>query len=123
MTTANSVRITIRYADNGGFPWAKEQRFGWRPWQTYSWNDTSRFVATPKEREEWVTTGDSVRQHRVRHVWPWNDFRAPATGMTERPTSYGAGRAEETWLAAVTRPAFPPGGSPADAELDRGSAD
>ncbi|MFC6022029.1 S8 family serine peptidase [Plantactinospora solaniradicis] len=109
VTTANSVRISTRYADNGGFPWAKEQRFGWRPWQTYSWNDTSRFVATPKEREEWVTSGDSVWQHRVSHEWPWNDFGALATGMTERPTSYGAGRAEETWLAPVTRPASPRG--------------
>ncbi|MBX7266410.1 S8 family serine peptidase [Micromonospora sp. Llam7] len=109
VTPANSVRITTRYADNGGFPWAKEQRFGWRPWQEYSWNDMSRFVATPLEREEWVTTGDSVWQHRVSHEWPWNSFGALDTGMAEPPTTYRAGRAAETWLAPVTRPASPRG--------------
>ncbi|MEN3612440.1 S8 family serine peptidase [Plantactinospora sp. ZYX-F-223] len=109
VTPTNSTRITTRYADNGGFPWAKEQRFGWRPWQTYAWNDTSRFVATPKEREEWVTTGDSVWQHRVSHEWPWNEMGPLASGMAERPTSYRARRAEETWLAPVVRPASPRG--------------
>ncbi|MDW5325002.1 S8 family serine peptidase [Plantactinospora sp. KLBMP9567] len=109
VTPANSTRITTRYADNGGFPWAKEQRFGWRPWQTYAWNDTSRFVATPKEREEWVTTGDSVWQHRVSHEWPWNEMGALDSGMAERPTSYRARSAEETWLAPVVRPASPRG--------------
>ncbi|MEQ4300063.1 S8 family serine peptidase [Plantactinospora sp. B6F1] len=109
MTPANSTRITTRYADNGGFPWAKEQRFGWRPWQTYAWNDTSRFVATPKEREEWVTAGDSIWQHRVSHEWPWNDFGALQSGMIEPPTSYRARRAEQTWLAPVVRPASPRG--------------
>ncbi len=44
VTPANSARVTTRYADNGGFNWAKEQRFGWRPWQEYSWNDAQRFV-------------------------------------------------------------------------------
>ncbi|MDG4786677.1 S8 family serine peptidase [Micromonospora sp. WMMD1102] len=109
VTANNSTRITTRYADNGGFPWAKEQRFGWRPWQTYAWNDTSRFVATPKEREEWVTTGDALWQHRVSHEWPWNDFGALQTGMTEPPTSYRAGRAEQTWIAPVVRPNSPRG--------------
>ncbi|MEO3928760.1 S8 family serine peptidase [Micromonosporaceae bacterium B7E4] len=109
VTPTNSTRITTRYADNGGFPWAKEQRFGWRPWQTYAWNDTSRFVATPKEREEWVTTGDSVWQHRVSHEWPWNEMGALDSGMAERPTSYRARRTEETWLAPVVRPASPRG--------------
>ncbi|MFY1669971.1 S8 family serine peptidase [Plantactinospora sp. WMMB334] len=109
VTPANSARITTRYADNGGFPWAKEQRFGWRPWQTYAWNDTSRFVATPEQREEWVTSGDSVWQHRVSHDWPWNDFGPLATGMLEPPTSYRARRSGETWLAPVVRPASPRG--------------
>ncbi|MFI6763769.1 peptidase S8, partial [Micromonospora sp. NPDC050417] len=109
VTPENSARITSSYADNGGIPWEKEQRFGWRPWQTYSWNDHFRFVETPKVREEWVTSGDSLWQHRVAHDWPWNDFGPLATGMTEPPTSYRAGRREESWLSAVVRPASPKG--------------
>jgi hypothetical protein len=109
VTPANSVRITSRYADNGGFPWAKEQRFGWRPWQTYSWNDASRFVATPKEREEWVTTGDSLWQHRVVHGWPWNDFGSLLGGMTEAPRDYRPGKLSESWFGPVVRPASPRG--------------
>ncbi|WP_329104140.1 S8 family serine peptidase [Micromonospora sp. NBC_01699] len=109
VTPANSVRITSSYADNGGLSWQKEQRFGWRPWQTFSWNDSSRFVATPLVREEWVTSGDSLWQHRVVHNWPWNDFGALAVGMTEAPTAYRAGSARESWLAPVVRPASPTG--------------
>jgi subtilisin family serine protease len=109
VTPANSVRITSRYADNGGFGWEKEQRFGWRPWQTYSWNDDSRFVATPYQREEWVTAGDSLWQHRVTHNWPWNDFGPLASGMTEPPRDYRGGKAAETWLGSVVRPASPLG--------------
>ncbi|MGW4467882.1 S8 family serine peptidase [Micromonospora sp. NPDC004704] len=109
VTEANSVRITSTYADNGGIPWQKEQRFGWRPWQTFSWNDSSRFVETPKVREEWVTSGDSLWQHRVVHDWPWNDFGSLAGGMTEPPTSYRAGRSQESWIAPVVRPASPAG--------------
>ncbi|MFY1691872.1 S8 family serine peptidase [Plantactinospora sp. WMMB782] len=105
---ANSTRITTRYADNGGFPWAKEQRFGWRPWQTYAWNDTTRFVATPQEREEWVTTGDSLWQHRVSHEWSYWDG-VLEYGMIEPAVSYAGGRASETWFGPVVRPASPRG--------------
>jgi subtilisin family serine protease len=109
VTTANSRRITTSYADNGGFDWVKEQRFGWRPWQTYSWNDTSRAVHTPSTREEWVSAGDAIWQHRVHHSYPWNSFGPLQGGFIEQPRSYRAGRERQSWAAPVVRPAAPAG--------------
>jgi len=109
VTAANSRRITTSYADNGGFDWVKEQRFGWRPWQTYSWNDTSRAVRTPSTRQEWVSAGDSVWQHRVHNLYPWSNFGPLQGGFTELPRSYRAGTSQESWAAPVVRPAAPAG--------------
>ncbi|RZT14847.1 PA domain-containing protein [Kribbella sp. VKM Ac-2569] len=109
VTATNSARITTRYADNGGFNWAKEQRFGWRPWQQYSWNDSQRFVETPKVREEWVTSGDSLWQHRVHHLYTWDTMNPLAGGMTSVPRSYRNGSSDETWFGPVVRPAAAPG--------------
>ncbi|MEV0796447.1 S8 family serine peptidase [Kribbella sp. NPDC050281] len=109
VTAANSARITTGYADNGGFDWAKEQRFGWRPWQEYSWNDSQRFVQTPKVREEWVTSGDSLWQHRVHHLYTWDEMNPLAGGMTTLPGTYKNGNSTETWFGPVVRPAVAPG--------------
>ncbi|TCC56921.1 peptidase S8 [Kribbella pittospori] len=109
VTPANGARITTGYADNGGFDWAKEQRFGWRPWQEYSWNDSQRFVQTPKVREEWVTSGDSIWQHRVHHLYTWDDMNPLAGGMTTLPRTYKNGTSKETWFGPVVRPATAPG--------------
>ena len=109
VTAANSRRITTRYADNGGFDWVKEQRFGWRPWQTFSWNDASRAVRTPSTREEWVSAGDSVWQHRVHNLYPWGSSGPLQHGFTELPKSWTAGRSTGTWAAPVVRPAAPEG--------------
>ena len=109
VTAANSARVTTSYADNGGFNWAKEQRFGWRPWQDYAWNDSQRFVQTPKVREEWVTSGDSLWQHRVHHLFTWDTMNPLGGGMTSVPRSYEAGSSTETWFGPVVRPAAAPG--------------
>ncbi|MCW2639941.1 MAG: peptidase, partial [Dactylosporangium sp.] len=109
VTETNSMRIKTRYAYNGGFDWVREQRFGWRPWQTYSWLDESRIVATPSEREEWVSAGDSMWQHRVNHAYPWNEFGPLMAGMVDRPQSYRPGHTAETWFGPVVRPAAPKG--------------
>ncbi|MFG1819213.1 S8 family serine peptidase [Kribbella sp. NPDC049174] len=109
VTPANSARITTKYADNGGFNWAKEQRFGWRPWQEYAWNDSQRFVETPKVREEWVTSGDSLWQHRVHHLYTWDEMNPMQGGMTSVPRSYKTGQSNETWFGPVVRPAAAPG--------------
>ncbi|SDT77172.1 S8 family serine peptidase [Actinoplanes derwentensis] len=105
VTTANSMRVTAAYAHNGGEPWVREQRFGWRPWQDYSWNDSSRSVRTPSVREEWVSAGDTVWQHMVHSAYPWNGFGQLRGGFVEKPVSYRAGRRAETWGGAVVRPA------------------
>ncbi|WP_239167101.1 S8 family serine peptidase [Catellatospora coxensis] len=105
VTAANSMRIDTSYAHNGGEPWAREQRFGWRPWQDYSWNDTTRFVATPSTREEWVSAGDSMWQHRVHQEYPWGGWGPLAGGITEQPRSYRPGKIRETWFGPVVRPA------------------
>nr|WP_296067167.1 S8 family serine peptidase [uncultured Actinoplanes sp.] len=111
VTAANSQRITSRYADNGGFEWVREQRFGWRPWQAYSWNDLQRNVYTPSVREEWVSVGDSVWRHMVHHAFPWNDMEASFdNGIADTPTSYRkAGTSSDIWYSPVVRPAAAPG--------------
>jgi subtilisin family serine protease len=111
VTAANSYRITSRYAHNGGLGWVREQRFGWRPWQDYAWNDAQRAVATPSVREEWVSAGDSIWQHHVHQAYPWGDLGAALdTGFADRPRSYPrTGTATETWAAPVVRPATPAG--------------
>ncbi|QNE19928.1 S8 family serine peptidase [Kribbella qitaiheensis] len=109
VTAANSARVTTAYADNGGFNWAKEQRFGWRPWQEYSWNDSQRAIETPKVREEWVTSGDSLWQHRVHHLYTWDSMNPLSGGMTSVPRSYRPGSSTETWFGPVVRPAAAPG--------------
>ncbi len=111
VTAANSYRITSKYQDNGGFDWVREQRFGWRPYQDYSWNDAQRSVHTPSVREEWVSTGDSVWQHQVHHLFPWSDLGASLDGgIRDAAVSYRkAGATAETWYEPVVRPATPAG--------------
>ncbi|MDG4824873.1 S8 family serine peptidase [Asanoa sp. WMMD1127] len=104
VTPANSRRITTRYAHNGGFDWVREQRFGWRPWQDYAWNDTSRDARTPSVREEWVSAGDSLWQHYVSDGYPWG-WGPLQGGFRDAPHAVTAGRATESWGAPVVRPA------------------
>jgi subtilisin family serine protease len=112
VTTANTYRITTKYQANGGFEWIKEQRFGWRPEQQYAWNDASRAVRTPSEREEWVSTGETLWQHQVHHAWPWGGIGGSNLqgGIQDDVTTYPkAGSAAETWYEPVVRPATPTG--------------
>ncbi|WP_308121353.1 S8 family peptidase [Paractinoplanes bogorensis] len=110
VTAANSYRISSRYADNGGFDWIREQRFGWRPYQDYSWNDASRSVRTPSVRDEWVSTGDSIWQHQVHHEYPWNNMGGLQGGIRDAAVSYPrAGSSAEAWYAPIVRPATPVG--------------
>ncbi|WP_283134472.1 S8 family serine peptidase [Rhizohabitans arisaemae] len=107
VTRANSMRRTTRYADYGGFGWAKEQRFGWRPWQSYSWNDFQRIVATPSTREEWISAGDSLWQHRVHHLYTWDEMNPLSGGFRESPRTYAQGSDTMDWITPVVRPAIP----------------
>ncbi|GGR73973.1 peptidase [Micromonospora fulviviridis] len=107
VTADNTAEVTTRYADTGGFDWASEQRFGWRPWQEYSWNDDQRMVRTGTTRQEFVSAGDSWWQQRVLHrlTWSWGPLLG---GLTQQPRRYAADdRVTETWHAPVVRPAVP----------------
>ncbi|HET6294977.1 MAG TPA: S8 family serine peptidase [Kribbella sp.] len=109
VTPQNSARVATSYFDNGGFDWAKEQRFGWRPWQEYAWNDSQRMIETPQVREEWVTSGDSLWQHRVHHLYTWDEMNPLGGGMTAVPRTYRTGSSTESWFEPVVRPAAAPG--------------
>jgi hypothetical protein len=104
VTEANSHLVATTYVESGGRPFAREQRFGWRPWMTYAWNDAQRTVTTGESRVEWVSAGDSVWQHRVLHTWE-NWMGTVVGGMTGPVRSYEAGRSSERWFDPVVRPA------------------
>ncbi|MEV0717930.1 S8 family serine peptidase [Asanoa sp. NPDC050611] len=103
VTPANSQRVTTSYADNGGFDWVREQRFGWRPWQEYAWNDVSRDARTPSVREEWVSAGDSLWQHYVSDGYPWG-WGPLTSGFRDEPHAVKPGRATQSWGTPVVRP-------------------
>ncbi|RKF24610.1 S8 family serine peptidase [Micromonospora globbae] len=110
VTAANTAEVTARYADTGGFDWAKEQRFGWRPWQEYSWNDDQRMVRTGTTRQEFVSAGDSWWQQRVVHLFTFSNMGKLMGGIVEQPRRYAADdRETATWYAPVVRPAVPAG--------------
>lgn len=104
VTKANSHRVATTYVESGGRPFAREQRFGWRPWMTYAWNDAQRTVSTGESRVEWVSAGDSVWQHQVLHTWE-NWMGVVIGGMTGPARSYEAGTSKERWFDPVVRPA------------------
>jgi subtilisin family serine protease len=110
VTTDNSARFTVGYTDTGGFEWLKEQRFCWRPWQGYAWNDTQRFTRAGTARDEWVSAGDTLCSHVVQHEYTFDDLNPLRVGMTEPPRSFSAGPQDPvTWFGPVIRPAAPAG--------------
>ncbi|MFI7491825.1 S8 family serine peptidase [Micromonospora echinaurantiaca] len=113
VTAANTAEVTAHYADTGGLDWTKEQRFGWRPWQEYSWNDDQRIVRSGSTRQELVSAGDSWWQQRVIHRLTWSSWGQLLGGLTQQPRRYaGTDRDTETWHAPVVRPAVPAAGAP-----------
>ncbi|MFI6920944.1 S8 family peptidase [Nonomuraea spiralis] len=118
----NTAHVATTYADNGGFAWAKEQRFGWRPWQSYSLGqqmETQRIVKTPLQRTEYVSANGSYWQHLVNHQYVWDDMGRLLDGMTEQPRTYQPRtRTSESWHAPVVRPAIPAWIAPSTREGD-----
>ena len=106
----NSATVATTYHESGGAPWSKEQRFGWRPWQTTAINQYQRYVRTPFTRLEVVSAGDTLWQHRVKHRYSWENLNPLAGGMTQAPRTYDAGSwVHERWFAPLVRPAIPRG--------------
>ncbi|MEV2242068.1 S8 family serine peptidase [Micromonospora sp. NPDC049891] len=110
VTAKNTAEVTASYGGTGA-DWATEQRFGWRPWQAYAWNDDQRLVRNGTTRKEFVSSGDNWWQHRVLHkmMFSWGILR---DGLTQEPRRYAAtDRVTESWHAPVVRPAVPAGGA------------
>ncbi|MFI0796571.1 S8 family serine peptidase [Micromonospora rubida] len=111
VTAKNTAEVTASYGDTGA-EWASEQRFGWRPWQEYSWNDDQRMVRTGTTRQEFVSAGDNWWQHRVQHRLMWAQWGPLTGGLNQEPRRYAADdRTTETWHAPVVRPAVPATGT------------
>ncbi|MFF0318821.1 S8 family serine peptidase [Micromonospora sp. NPDC005252] len=112
VTAKNTAEVTTSYGDTGA-GWATEERFGWRPWQEYSWNDDQRLVRNGTTRQEFVSAGDSWWQHRVLHKEMFMQWGQVTGGLTQEPRRYAADdRETETWHAPVVRPAVPASGTP-----------
>ncbi|MGC4808767.1 hypothetical protein [Micromonospora sp. DT233] len=112
VTAGNTAEVRVGYGDTGA-PWANEQRFGWRPWQEYSWNDGRRMVRTGTTRQEFVSAGGNWWQHRVLHTLGFDLWSKLVGGLTEQPRRYAADdRETESWYAPVVRPAVPATGTP-----------
>ncbi|EST19513.1 S8 family peptidase [Streptomyces niveus] len=106
----NSAIVRSTYADNGGSPWASEQRFARRPYQDASWNQYTRHVATGLERTEYVSAGDTDWRHMVHHETTFDMDMPLIVGMGDTARTYRPGeRVTETWQGAVVRPSIPRG--------------
>ncbi|MEV8421125.1 S8 family serine peptidase [Streptomyces niveus] len=106
----NSAIVRSAYADNGGSPWASEQRFARRPYQDASWNQYTRHVATGLERTEYVSAGDTDWRHMVHHKTTFDMDMPLIVGMGDTARTYRPGeRVTETWQGAVVRPSIPRG--------------
>ncbi|WP_406068423.1 S8 family serine peptidase [Micromonospora sp. NBC_01638] len=111
VTAKNTAEVTASYGDTGA-GWATEQRFGWRPWQEYSWNDDQRLVRNGTTRQELVSAGDNWWQHRVLHKSTFKQWGQLTGGLIQEPRRYAADdRETETWHAPVVRPAVPASGA------------
>ncbi|MFF2641240.1 S8 family serine peptidase [Streptomyces niveus] len=106
----NSAIVRSTYAENGGSPWASEQRFARRPYQDASWNQYTRHVATGLERTEYVSAGDTDWRHMVHHKTTFDMDMPLIVGMGDTARTYRPGeRVTETWQGAVVRPSIPRG--------------
>ncbi|MGW4059332.1 S8 family serine peptidase [Amycolatopsis sp. NPDC004747] len=110
VTAANTATVTTHYRQTGSGGEAKEQRFAWQPWQDFAVNEYQRRVTTPSTRQEYVSSGDTLWQHRVRHGLIWDEMSPLTGGMTAAPRTYtGEENVTEDWFAPVVRPAIPRG--------------
>jgi subtilisin family serine protease len=110
VTTRNTAQLKVRYTHAGGLPWAKEQRYGWRPTISFAFAQlmhNQRFVATPMTRVEWISANDSIWQQHATYDYGWNDMGA-LTASRHPATTYRPGqKGSLTWFGPVVRPATP----------------
>lgn len=109
VSAQNSAVVHSTYADNGGEPWASEQRYAWRPYQGTAWEAT-RNVPTGITRTEYISANGTYWQHLVNHATTF-DIDAPLlSGMADAIRTFRPGRQpDEAWQQAVVRPSIPRG--------------
>ena len=115
VSSHNSATVTANYHEMGGEPWAKEQRYAWRPWQMSTVVENQQEVRTPQSRTETISSGspDTLWRQHVLHFFSW-DLMNPINGgavhalRTYRPRE----RVSYDWWGSVVRPAVPTGAVP-----------
>ncbi|SCE51378.1 PA domain-containing protein [Streptomyces sp. DvalAA-14] len=109
VSAQNSAVIRTTYADNGGEPWASEQRFAWRPYQSFAWENT-RYVPTGTARTEYVTANGTDWGHLVNYTTQDENDQALTAGMNDGDRFYRPGpQPPESWYQGVVRPSIPVG--------------
>ncbi|MFJ4846985.1 MULTISPECIES: S8 family serine peptidase [unclassified Streptomyces] len=106
----NSAVVKASYTRTGASAWASEQRFGWRPYQDFAWNQYSRDVPAGQQRIEYVTAGDTLWSHTVHHDTVFDRDIELGVGMQDAAHTYRPGQhAAEQWFAGPVRPSIPHG--------------
>ena len=115
VSSHNSATVTANYHEMGGEPWAKEQRYAWRPWQQTTVVESQHELPTPQQRTETISSGkpDTLWRQHVLHFFSW-DLLNPINGgavhglRTYQPRE----RVTYDWWSSVVRPAVPTGAVP-----------
>ena len=99
----------------GGEPWAKEQRYAWRPWQQSTVVENQQELHTPQRRTETISSGspDTLWRQHVLHLFSWDTLN-PIKGGAVHPlrTYRPRERVSYDWFGSVVRPAVPAGTVP-----------
>ncbi|MER6540553.1 S8 family peptidase, partial [Streptomyces sp900105755] len=106
----NSAVVKAAYTRTGASAWGSEQRFGWRPYQEFAWNQYTRDVPVGQQRTEYVTAGDTLWSHTVHHDTVMDRDLELGVGMRDAARTYRPGQhAAEKWFAGPVRPSIPHG--------------
>ena len=115
VSPGNSTTITADYHEMGGEPWAKEQRYAWRPWQQSTVVENQQELHTPQRRTETISSGspDTLWRQHVLHLFSWDTLN-PIKGGAVHPlrTYRPRERVSYDWFGSVVRPAVPAGTVP-----------
>ncbi|HWM72692.1 MAG TPA: S8 family serine peptidase [Nocardioides sp.] len=115
VSPGNSATITADYNEMGGEPWAKEQRYAWRPWQQSTIVENQQEVHTPQRRTETISSGspDTLWRQHVLHYFSWDQMNPIRDGALHALRTYRPReRVSYDWFGAVVRPAVPAGTVP-----------
>jgi len=111
----NSATVTADYHEMGGEPWAKEQRYAWRPWQRSTIVENQQELHTPQRRTETISSGspDTLWRQHVLHLFSWDTLNPINGGAVHALRTYRPReRVSYDWFGSVVRPAVPSGTMP-----------